>query len=46
MGSGMASGMRLALNVLLVEAKKSDIEAGVTQALGYMGKWPPISTML
>lgn len=28
----------LCLNVLIVEAKKSDIEAGAAQALGYMGE--------
>ncbi|KAJ5186783.1 hypothetical protein N7449_009777 [Penicillium cf. viridicatum] len=27
----------LCLNVLIVEAKKTDIESGVAQALGYMG---------
>lgn len=29
----------LCLNVLIVEAKRSDIELGATQALGYMGEY-------
>lgn len=33
----------VALNVIIVEAKKTDSESGVAQALGYMGKWLTIS---
>ena len=36
----------VAFNVIIVEAKKTDSESGVAQALGYMGKWSTISIMV